>query len=90
LRSDLKLRSKKFTLDQERLKVRVLLGRRVVKTKDYDGLKLICDDESWLMFRASGTEPKMRVYAEAKSLKRAKELVRVGHALVEREIRYRS
>jgi alpha-D-glucose phosphate-specific phosphoglucomutase len=88
LRSDLKLRSKKFTLDQEKLRATSLLGRKVVKVKDYDGLKLICDDESWLMFRASGTEPKMRIYAEAKSLKKAKDLIRVGNALVKRTIRY--
>ncbi len=88
LRSDLKLKSKRYTLDQERLRAPKLLGRRVVKVKDYDGLKLICDDESWLMFRASGTEPKMRIYAEAKSLKKAKDLIRVGNMLVKREIRY--
>ena len=88
LRSDLKLKSKKYTLDWERLKVRTLLGRKVVEVKDYDGLKLICDDESWLMFRASGTEPKMRIYAEAKGLKKARDLIRAGNALVKREIRY--
>jgi len=88
LRSDLKLKSKKYKLDQEKLKARSILGRKVVKIKDYDGLKLICADESWLMFRASGTEPKMRIYAEAKSLKKARDLIKVGNALVKREIRY--
>jgi len=88
LRSDLKLRSKRYTLDQERLRVSSLLGRKVVTVKDYDGLKLVCDDESWLMFRASGTEPKMRIYAEAKSLRKAKDLIRLGNALVKRTIRY--
>ncbi|MGE5279284.1 MAG: phosphoglucomutase/phosphomannomutase family protein [Deltaproteobacteria bacterium] len=89
LRSDLKLKSKRYVLDQAKLRVKTLLGRPVVKAKDYDGLKLICDDESWLMFRASGTEPKMRIYAEAKSLKKAKDLIGLGNALVKREIRYR-
>ncbi len=88
LRSDLKLKSKKYTLDQEKLRVSSLLGRKVVTVKDYDGLKLVCDDESWLMFRASGTEPKMRIYAEAKSLRKAKDLIRLGNALVKRIIRY--
>lgn len=59
-----------------------LLGRKVVEVKDYDGLKLICEDESWLMFRASGTEPIMRTYAEAKSLQRANDLLKLGRTLI--------
>jgi phosphomannomutase len=59
-----------------------LLGRKVVEIKDFDGVKLICDDQSWLMFRGSGTEPIMRTYAEAKSLKKAKELLSYGRELI--------
>ena len=88
LRSDMKLKSKKYSLDQNALKVSSLLGKRVINVKDYDGIKLICEDESWLMFRASGTEPKMRVYSEAKSLKRAKDLIKLGNELVNKEIKY--
>ncbi len=58
-----------------------LLGEKVVEVKDYDGLKLICEDESWLMFRASGTEPIMRIYSEAKTLKRSKRLLEYGKDL---------
>ncbi|MCM8796781.1 MAG: phosphoglucomutase/phosphomannomutase family protein [Candidatus Omnitrophica bacterium] len=59
-----------------------LLGKAVVTVKNYDGVKLICEDESWLMFRGSGTEPIMRIYSEAKTLKRAKELLRLGEEMV--------
>ncbi len=59
-----------------------LLGKKVVEIKDYDGLKLICEDESWLMFRGSGTEPLMRLYAEAKSLAQAKKLLLLGRELI--------
>lgn len=59
-----------------------LLGKRVVQVKDYDGIKLICEDESWLMFRGSGTEPIMRVYAEARSLDRARRLLSLGRNLI--------
>ncbi len=52
-----------------------LLGKKVVQIKDYDGIKLICENESWLMFRGSGTEPIMRTYAEAKSLAQARKLL---------------
>lgn len=88
VRCDLKLKSKRYELDQSKLKAGSLLGKKVVKVKDYDGIKLICEDESWLMFRASGTEPKMRVYAESKSLKRAKDLIKLGADIVNKEIRY--
>lgn len=52
-----------------------LLGKKVVEIKDFDGIKLICEDESWLMFRGSGTEPIMRTYAEAKSPIQARKLL---------------
>jgi phosphomannomutase len=55
-----------------------ILGKKVVEVKDYDGIKLICEDGSWLMLRGSGTEPLMRVYAEAKNLGRAKKILEVG------------
>jgi len=37
---------------------------QVVRT---DGLKLVLDDGSWVCYRLSGTEPVVRVYAEARS-----------------------
>ena len=61
-----------------------LLGKKVVEVKDYDGMKLICEDKSWLMFRASGTEALMRLYSEAKSLKRAKALLQAGTEIIQR------
>ena len=59
-----------------------LLGKKVVDMKDFDGVKLICEDESWLMLRPSGTEPLVRAYSEAKSLTRAKELIKYGESLL--------
>lgn len=37
----------------------------VVKTEDLDGFKFFFKDDSWVMIRPSGTEPVLRVYAEA-------------------------
>jgi phosphomannomutase len=88
VRHDSKLKSKNYRLDLKQLKVDSLLGKRVVRIKDYDGVKLICEDESWLMFRASGTEPKMRIYSEARSLKRAKDLIALGVEIINKEIVY--
>ena len=40
----------------------------VVRVETMDGVKLIFRDESWLLFRQSGTEPVLRIYAEASSV----------------------
>ena len=47
------------------------------------GTRLDFEDGSWLLLRPSGTEPVVRVYAEAATLDRARELVMHGVALVE-------
>jgi phosphomannomutase len=80
LRSDLRL-GRQIELKKEGLP-KELLGKRIVQVKDYDGIKLICEDESWLMFRVSGTEPIIRLYSEAKSLNRAKKLLELGEKLI--------
>jgi len=42
-------------------------GRSVARTDRTDGLKFVFDDDSWVLMRPSGTEPLVRVYAEAES-----------------------
>jgi len=80
-RSDLNLKGRKF--DANRMKaIKKLLGKKVVKMTDFDGVKLICEDNSWLMLRPSGTEPLVRAYSEAKSLKKALALLKVGEGLL--------
>jgi len=70
--------------DLNRLKtISAILGKKVVEVKDFDGVKLICENEDWLMFRPSGTEPLVRIYSEAKSLKRAKDLLEFGRKLID-------
>jgi len=44
-----------------------LCDQPVRQTVTLDGVKLVRADWSWLMLRASGTEPLLRVYAEARS-----------------------
>lgn len=60
-----------------------LLGKKVVDVKDFDGVKLTCENGDWLMFRPSGTEPLVRIYSEAKSLARAKSLIKFGREFLE-------
>jgi len=55
-----------------------ILGKDVTDVKSFDGFKFIRTDGSWLMLRASGTEPKLRVYSEAHSEREAVELIQFG------------
>lgn len=55
-----------------------LLGHAVKEIKRTDGVKIILDDESWLLFRLSGTEPILRIYSEATSQALAENLVSHG------------
>ena len=43
-------------------------GKKVIKIETLDGFKLTFEDESWILLRASGTEPLVRTYAEAKNV----------------------
>ncbi len=61
-----------------------VLDSHVVTVKDTDGYKFICDDSSWLMLRLSGTEPILRVYAEASSEKKALAIIEFGKELASR------
>ena len=49
------------------LNPREFCGRQVKEVVRTDGLKLVCQDGSWVCYRLSGTEPVVRVYSEAGS-----------------------
>ena len=57
-------------------------GRVVEKVLTIDGLKFVFGDESWLLLRPSGTEPLIRIYAEAPSEGDVEELLRAGKDLI--------
>jgi phosphomannomutase len=54
----------------------------VQSVETLDGAKLVFGDESWLLFRQSGTEPVLRVYAEATSPEMTGELLEEGCRMV--------
>ena len=58
-----------------------LLRSPVADVKSYDGVKFVARDTSWLMLRGSGTEPVLRIYAEAKSEAEAGKLLQLGRQL---------
>jgi phosphoglucomutase len=57
-------------------------GRRVARMNRIDGLKLIFENGDWLLMRASGTEPVVRIYAEAASLAASRKLAADAQAWV--------
>jgi alpha-D-glucose phosphate-specific phosphoglucomutase len=59
-----------------------ILGEKVIGVKDYDGIKFMMNDSSWLLLRLSGTEPILRIYCEAKTQRRVKQLIAFGKDLV--------
>lgn len=48
-----------------------------------DGIKLYLEDDSWVLLRASGTEPLLRVYVEARSLSQQQQMIAQLRALID-------
>jgi alpha-D-glucose phosphate-specific phosphoglucomutase len=70
----------------ERLKVEApgsIGSLRVAQVSAQDGVKYTLDDESWLLIRPSGTEPVLRVYAEAREPRVLDLLIAHGRQLAE-------
>jgi phosphomannomutase len=55
-----------------------LLRSPVTAVRSDDGVKFVAADSSWLMLRGSGTEPLLRIYAEAASEAAVQRLLRQG------------
>jgi phosphomannomutase len=60
-----------------------LLRSPLADMKTYDGVKYIAQDTSWLMLRGSGTEPILRIYAEAKTDAEVRQLLKLGVRLTQ-------
>jgi alpha-D-glucose phosphate-specific phosphoglucomutase len=52
-----------------------LAGSKVIRSRTDDGFKFYLDDGSWVLMRMSGTEPLMRIYAEATTGERVEQLI---------------
>jgi phosphomannomutase len=48
---------------------------KIQSVEDLDGWKFVFGDEKWVMIRASGTEPVLRVYAQADSLAETRKML---------------
>ena len=59
-----------------------LLRSPLAKVDARDGVKFVAEDSTWLMLRGSGTEPVLRIYAEAKSDADMEKLLKLGRSLL--------
>ena len=67
-----------------------LAGMKLLRTETLDGVKLFLDNpeaatkpnaaETWILFRASGTEPLLRIYTESCSKESVSKLLEAGRA----------
>jgi phosphomannomutase len=58
-------------------------GYPVTNVGTLDGSKVFLENEAWILFRQSGTEPLLRVYCEAPSARQVQEILSAGLRLVE-------
>ena len=58
-------------------------GLAVATVESLDGVKYVMADDAWLLIRPSGTEPVLRVYAEAREEKMVQALLGFGQKVAE-------
>ena len=56
---------------------------KVISTDDRDGLKLNLEENSWALIRFSGTEPLIRIYAEAPTANQVEKIIQNCSKIVE-------
>lgn len=71
---------------QERLQIRpplAVAGSSVWRIDQADGFKFLMRDGSWLGLRGSGTEPVIRIYAEASNPEKLRDLIQAGKKILQ-------
>ena len=59
-----------------------ICGKRVIDVDRRDGVKFMLEGDAWVMMRPSGTEPLVRVYAEAETTNEVEELLNFAEGVV--------
>lgn len=59
-----------------------IAGKAVIKKITIDGVKLVLEDDCWVLFRKSGTEPVVRLYAEARSGTELEKVIKAAEEFV--------
>jgi phosphomannomutase len=86
LRRDLKLdeeTAKRFRSELVHLSPIEMAGKPVRTIERMDGLKMIFENDEWLMLRGSGTEPLIRIYSEANTPEQLSAYLEAGSAYVQ-------
>lgn len=84
-RIDMHLTQQEITTAREKmtdLNIPSVDGVKMVRRETMDGIHFLFEDESWLLFRASGTEPLVRIYAEAPTMDRVEEMLKIGRRAI--------
>jgi len=75
--------SKEFINTRREDVIRALSGLgNVRQVITIDGVKVVFNDGSWILTRGSGTEPKLRIYAESNNPERTSELLRQASSAI--------
>lgn len=72
----------RFLAEVPTLQPAEIAGYEVRRVDRTDGIKFFLPDDAWLLLRPSGTEPLVRVYAEAPTMGVVDELLAAGKTLV--------
>ncbi|MBI4054724.1 MAG: phosphoglucomutase/phosphomannomutase family protein [Elusimicrobia bacterium] len=86
LRRDIHIRErppekKPFTEKLAKKLPKKIAGYPVREVRTLDGIKIILQEDFWLLMRSSGTEPLIRTYAETDRLKKTQELLAFAEKL---------
>ncbi len=68
------------------IKQKLSVEKAVESIWTYDGIRVNYSDESWVLIRPSGTEPKIRIYCEGVTTKRLNQLSKQSISLVKTAI----
>ena len=83
---DIKVEGNQGRILVEKLKkepLKELAGFKIKEIDKTDGIKFIFENDGWIMLRASGTEPVLRIYAEMPEKDAVKEVLEEGKKLLE-------
>ncbi|MFH0798701.1 MAG: phosphoglucomutase/phosphomannomutase family protein [Pseudomonadota bacterium] len=84
-RMDLHLSAGEIEKAREKMKsldIKSIGNLKVARHETMDGHHFLFEDESWLLFRTSGTEPLVRIYAEAPSFDQVEAMLAEGKRLL--------
>ena len=59
-----------------------ICGKQVVDVDRCDGVKFYLEGDAWVMMRPSGTEPLVRIYAEAETVDEVHDLLKAAESVV--------